>query len=293
MAPSPVASSLSGSGRASRTARAVAAGRAIGYRHLHDPLAHRFLPPTERAVVKRARAVASRRMGADALAVTTGGLSRHAALRMFAMDQVVEKAMAGGVRQVVVVGAGFDTRAWRVPSIRECTVWELDLPGTQQAKRSGLGGRGQAAHVRFVEADLARESLPAVMAATDHDPTAPTVWVWEAVAPYLPPEAVTATLSGIVEQSAGGSRLGMTFANPSAMGLRVLAPVTGTLANYGFQAMGEPILSTYDSWEICQVVEAAGFHDPVVTDADAWARAAECSARPDPLRAEMLLTAQV
>ena len=252
-----------------------------------------FLPVAERLVVRRARSVAARPVGADAVAVATGGLSRHAALRMSAMDEQVRAAVSDGLDQVVIVGAGFDTRAWRLPLLEDCTVWELDLPGTQRAKRAGLGDRAAARHVRFVEADLSTVSLLEALEPAGHATDRQTVWIWEAVAPYLPPAAVVRTLEGIAACSAPGSRLAMTFANPSVMGPRSLAPVTGTLAGYGFQALGEPILSTYDEWEICEALQQAGFTDTVVTDTDVWARDAGFSARPDPLRAEMLATARV
>lgn len=227
------------------------------------------------------------------MAVTTGGLSRHATLRMHAVDQVVEAAVAEGVTQVVVVGAGFDTRAWRLDSLRACNVWELDLPATQHVKKSELGADTDVDNVHFVEADLSVTTIPEALAETDHDAELATAWIWEGVAPYLTRQAVSGTLEGIVASSAVGSRLAMTFANPNLMGPQSFAPVAGMLAQYGFWALGEPILSTYDEWEICEVLRAAGFTDIGVSDADAWAREAGFSARPDPLRAEMLVTARV
>lgn len=282
-----------GSGRASRTARAVAAGRAIGYRHLHDPLAIRFLSAPERLAVGSARQVAARVGGADAVALATAGLSLHAALRMAAIDAEVTAAVVHGCGQVVVVGAGFDTRVWRLASLAGAAVWEVDLPGTQQAKREGLGDLSGTADVTFAAADLAAQSLPAAMAGSGHDPTVPTAWVWEAVAPYLPADAVSATLEGIRTLSANGSHLAMTFAHPKMLGPRALMPITGALARIAFRAIGEPILSAYDEWDIASLLSHHGFAAPLVTAAPDWARAAHLRGRPDPLGAERLVTACV
>lgn len=278
---------------ASRTARAIAAGRAIGYRHLHDPLALRFLSRTERRAIRAARRVAAQVGGADAVALATGGLSLHAALRMAAIDAEVTDAAVHGCAQVVVVGAGFDTRAWRLASLAGTAVWEVDLPGIQAAKRSGLGDLAGTAAVTFVPADLSAVSLPEALAEAGHDPTAPTSWVWEAVAPYLPADAVSATLEGIRAAAVDGSWLAMTFTHPHLAGPRALTPLTGTLARIAFRAIGEPIASVYDEWDIASLLSHHGFADPLVTSTRDWARAMDLGGRPDPLGAEMLVTARV
>lgn len=295
-------------GRPSLTARAVAAGRAIGYLHLYDPLAVEFLPAAERVVVRRARTVASRAVGADAVAVATGGVSRHAALRMAAMDTAVAECVQAGAHQIVIVGAGYDTRAWRLGAVSGRTVWELDLPGTQRVKRRALSRVGEdraadkpdgplrtdrVADVRFVEVDLASQSVTDALVESGHDTTQPTAWVWEAVAPYLTDDAVRATLADLRAGSAPGSHLAMTFAGPVVGGSRTLSPVTGALASIAFHVLGEPILSSYDKWEISTLLTDMGFADPRVTSHVEWSRQVGLSARPDPLGIEMMVTAHV
>jgi methyltransferase (TIGR00027 family) len=291
--------------RPSTTAHAVAAARAIGYRDLHDAFAVAFLGSGERTVVRRARSLAARPFGADAVAAATGGLTRHVALRMAAIDAAVMRAVHGGCQQVVILGAGFDTRAWRLPALAgrdgrpdgrrggAVAVLEVDLPATQALKQAGLAAhRGvDPDRVTFVAADLGASALPRVLAPTPHDPARPTCWVWEAVVPYLPPDAVAATLDGVRAASAPGSALAMTFAHPALLGPRALAPATGALAGLAFRAVGEPIRSTYDEWDICALLGHHGFESPAVTDTHRWARDAGVAARPDPLRAELLVTA--
>ncbi|WP_370324500.1 class I SAM-dependent methyltransferase [Euzebya sp.] len=280
-------------GRASLTARAVAAGRAIGYRHLHDPLATTFLPPVERRVAAAARRVAVRPAGADAMAVATLGLSRHTALRMAAIDRFVTVAVDGGCTQVVVVGAGFDTRAWRLDALASTPVWELDLPATQQAKREALGDRAHRDGLHLVPVDLAATTIPDALDGHGHRRDVPTAWVWEGVAPYLPPTAVEEVLDGIATCSAPGSHLAMTVAHPDLLGRGPLAPVTRPLAAWAFRVLGEPILSTYDEDAAEAVVVAHGGVDAHVTAPADWARAAGLPTRPDAFGAERLVTARV
>lgn len=281
-------------GRPSRTALAIATGRAIGYRHLHDPVAARLLPRPERQVVARTRPLAAHRPTADAVALGSGGLTLHGALRMAAIDAAVERAVAAGCQQAVVVGAGLDTRAWRLAALDGIATWEVDLPGTQDAKRRALVRAGlDASRVAFARADLSVESLDQVLGATGHRADRPTAWVWEAVAPYLPPDAVSATLEAIRSRSADGSRLAMTFAHTALAGQRPLTTVAGPLAKLAFRVLGEPILSTYDEWDIASLLSHHGFADPVITTYRDWQRDAGLPFRPDPAGAEMLVTATV
>jgi methyltransferase (TIGR00027 family) len=278
--------------RPSRTAQAVAAGRAIGYRHLHDPLVIDMLPLVERSLVRRVRPVAARRIGADAIAAATGGLSRHAALRMAAVDAALAAALSDGCQQVVVVGAGLDTRAWRLPALAGTPVWEIDLPATQAAKHDGIRAAGlDPGRAVLVPADLAGRDLPDVLGGTDHDPAAPTAWIWEAVAPYLPPDAVAATLGGMRALSAAGSRLVMTYARPDMLGPGPVTPLTGALALLAFRVVGEPLLSTHDEWDIAHLLTQHGFGSPSTTGVRDWADAVGLPGRPDPAASERLATA--
>src|SRR6185295_18876686 len=84
----------------------------------------------------------------------------------FAEEQIA-RAREAGVRQVVILGAGLDTYAYRSSAAPQVTIWEVDHPATQAWKRELLAGAGieTPAHLKFVAADLAREPLEAVLAA--------------------------------------------------------------------------------------------------------------------------------
>lgn len=277
----------------SLTATSIAAARAVGLRDLHDPLAARFLPgPQRRLAEALRRAVQSSPSAEAAVNALTAGLAGHAALRMDAIDRAVGAAIGDGCRQLVVVGAGFDTRAWRLEVLADCLVVEVDLADVQRIKRGRLGDLApQADTVAFAPVDLSRDRLADALASTPHQPSRPTAWVWEAVAPYLPRRAVEETVTAIARLSAAGSRLAMTVAHPDLIGSGAVSAVLSPAARGLFAGIGGPLRSTFDDDAIDELLVAHGFLDPVVTGSDAWARDAGRTGPPDPWRAERLVTA--
>lgn len=278
----------------SLTATSIAAARAVGLRGLHDPLATRFLPGAQRQLAEALRRTVQSSASAETVVnALTAGLAGHAALRMDAVDRAVGTAIGDGCRQLVVVGAGFDTRAWRLDVLADCLVVEVDLPDVQGAKRDRLGDLApQAGEVAFAPVDLSRDRLADALASTPHQPSRPTAWVWEAVAPYLPRRAVEETVTAIARLSAAGSRLAMTVAHPDLLGSGALSTVLSPAARGLFAGLGGPLRSTFDDDAIDALLVAHGFHDPVASGSDTWARAAGRPAPPDPWRAERLVTAR-
>lgn len=278
----------------SLTATSIAAARAVGLRDLHDPLATRFLPRPQRRLAEALRRTVQSSPSAEAVVnALTAGLAGHAALRMDAIDRAVASAIGDGCGQLVVVGAGFDTRAWRLDVLAGCLVIEVDLPDVQRVKRGRLGDlAARAEEVAFAPVDLSRDRLADALASTPHQPSRPTAWVWEAVAPYLPRQHVEETVTAIARLSAAGSRLAMTIAHPDLLGNRGVAGMLSPAARGLFAGLGGPLRSTFDDDTIAALLVAHGFVGPVATGSDAWARAAGHLAPPDPWRAERLVTAR-
>jgi methyltransferase (TIGR00027 family) len=281
--------------RPSRTARAAALGRAVGFAGHRDTWAEQVLPWRDAVLARRMR----RLMGADAapgdsrvLRPLLGGLTAHATLRMVAIDECVRQSIEDGIEQVVIVGAGLDTRAWRLDELAAARVLELDLPGTQEAKQLRLAGTpARAAQVDFVPVDLHRADLDWVLGDAGHDRDAPTLWLWEAVAMYIPPASVHATAEVLGARSAAGSRLAMTFVVPDLLGEgrvgRALAPGARAL----FDALGEPVRTALTHDEVVDLLRDAGFDRVEISDSAAWARSAGLEAPRNPLGAERLAVA--
>ncbi len=116
-------------------------------------------------------------------------------MRTAYIDDVVQRALDDGVRQVVVLGAGFDTRAARMARAG-VRFWEVDQPASQAEKRSRIaripGYPADAA--TFVQCDFEAEDFLDRLTAAGLDAAVPAVIVWEGVTMYLPEAVVRATL---------------------------------------------------------------------------------------------------
>ena len=241
--------------RPSRTAHFVALGRAMadaGLSHVpdfHDPTARVFLndkgkrslAKTEQAARggKRAIGLEMARVAADLIA-----------LRTKAIDRAVRDAVAGGATQLVILGAGYDGRAWRMPELAGVRVFEVDHPATQRDKRAHLPELPPAVGiVSFVPIDFERESLDAVLERAGHDRSSPTCWIWEGVVMYLTRDAMRATLRGIAGRTAPGSTL---IVNYHTVHRRLFARLV-------FRLIGEPQISAWTPEEMAADLRSVGF----------------------------------
>lgn len=280
-------------GAPSRTAQAVAAGRAIGLRGLYDPYAARALSDGRRRLVQALRrTIETSPAGETVVNTLTAGLAGHAVLRMDAIDRALTHALHQGCRQVVILGAGFDTRAWRLEPLAGCHLVEIDLPAIQSLKQRRLAGVTPLAPVVFAAADLSEVSVAEALSTTGHDPARPTVWVWEAVAAYLPRATVVDVVDAIAALSAAGSHLAMTVAHPDLIGKGPVSAVLSPAAKGLFAGIGEPLRSTFTDADATTLLQEAGFHDVQCSGPGEWARDAGRAPVLDPFAAERLVTAR-
>jgi methyltransferase (TIGR00027 family) len=115
---------------------------------------------------------------------------------------------------LVILGAGLDGRAWRMPELADVTVFEVDQPASQQDKRDRAAGL-PGTPPRFVPVDFRRDRLGEALAAAGHRADRATTWIWEGVVPYLTETEVAATVNAFATCSAPGSRLIVTFQIPA------------------------------------------------------------------------------
>lgn len=130
------------------------------------------------------------------------------ATRTAFFDDVFLQAAAAGVRQVVILAAGLDSRAWRLPWPDGTTVYELDQPKVLEFKSETLRQHGAqpAAHLVNIAIDL-RHDWPAALRGAGFDASAPTVWSAEGLLRFLPARAQDLLFERVHELSAGGSYL--------------------------------------------------------------------------------------
>jgi methyltransferase (TIGR00027 family) len=141
------------------------------------------------------------------------------------IDEVVQASLSKDIGQLVILGAGLDTRPYRLPDMERVKVLELDLPSVQEEKKKRLRNHFARLpeNVSFLPIDFANQSLGAVLTGTVFDPSDPAVFVWEGVSQYLSEESVRLTLA-FVGKSAPGSVLVFTYVLKSIVERRSAIP---------------------------------------------------------------------
>jgi methyltransferase (TIGR00027 family) len=141
------------------------------------------------------------------------------------IDDAVKDTLSKGIAQLVILGAGLDTRAYRLPGIKRVKVFEVDLPLVQNDKKQKLQkhlGR-LPDNVTFIPINFDTQTLDAAFAGTTYDPSKPAVFIWEGVTQYITEAAVRQTLA-FVGKSASGSLVLFTYVLKSIIERRSTIP---------------------------------------------------------------------
>jgi len=205
-------------GHASRTAeynalfRALESSRPQSGRLFDDPFARVFLTWPLSFVHKLARLTGFRRFVPWFIDRRWPGVRTSVVARTRLIDDAIAGSRNEQIEQFVVLGAGFDSRAYRLGSLRNTAVFEVDHPATQAVKRRSLERalRVLPKHVRFVASDFTQHDLQSSMAAAGYRESARTYFLWEGVTNYLTEDAVDATLRWC-SRAAPGSILLFTY----------------------------------------------------------------------------------
>jgi methyltransferase (TIGR00027 family) len=194
-----------------KTALGVARVRALesqrADRLFDDPYAQAFLDAAPGAFPEE-RAVRERPAAHGPLASLGAAFSAHAVIRTRFYDDFLTAATAAGSRQVVLLAAGLDTRAFRLAWPAGTRVFELDLPGVLAFKKAVLDAHGAVPRCErvTVPADL-REDWPAQLAAAGFGPAEPSTWLAEGLIIYLTAGEAERLLSLAGDLSVPGGRL--------------------------------------------------------------------------------------
>jgi methyltransferase (TIGR00027 family) len=130
-------------------------------------------------------------------------------------DSYVQVAAEAGVRQIVLLAAGLDSRGYRLPWPDGTVVYELDQPQVLEFKREALASHGDTptAERREVAVDL-RTDWGLALCAKGFDPAKPSAWIAEGLLIYLPATAQRGLFAGIDALAASGSHLAVEEATP-------------------------------------------------------------------------------
>jgi methyltransferase (TIGR00027 family) len=257
-------------GEGSRTAVLVATMRAVHSRLdvpliFADPYALDVLPPTLRQRVENDPNEFNRSFMARYLRSFLVVRSR------FAEDEL-RRAVERGVRQYVVLGAGFDTFALRNPFVAEgLRVFELDHPSTQKEKLARLGAAGIEPRpgAVFAPVDLSTISLDRALDAADFDRTQPSFFAWLGVSMYLELEAIRATLRSIAPLP--DATVLFDFASRPKW-YEVMPRIILAIRGRRVARMGEPWKTLFRSDELLRELVDAGFQTTRIVDGEALTR---------------------
>jgi methyltransferase (TIGR00027 family) len=258
----------------SRTAEVMALFRALetlrpaGKRLFADPLAKDFLRPWARAMIVLARLPLARRLIERVVDRQWPGARTSAIARTKLIDDAVRGAIDDGMTQLVVLGAGFDSRSYRLPQIGRVRVFEVDRPAIQERKIQTITRRfgWPATHVAHIPIDFQTQTVDLALLANGFDSQVPSFIVWEGVTNYLSEHTVDFTVRGLSNVAAAGSRMLFTYVHRGLLdgsvefagGLRVLERVrkAGEPWTFGFEPRELPAYLAERGWTLIEDVSA-------------------------------------
>jgi methyltransferase (TIGR00027 family) len=174
--------------------RALESVRPPKQRLFNDPLAGHFLNRRFRLLAEFARFYPFRMITNWYLDRRCPGARTSGIARTRLIDDYLTAALEDGILQVVMLGAGFDTRAQRIACSNAVRFFEVDHPDTLRFKLARLKKVGASYRPRHVEIDLNSQSLSPALTQAGFDPAERTFFIWEGVTNYLTPNAVSETL---------------------------------------------------------------------------------------------------
>ena len=197
----PNQSSLTAMGTAAQ--RALEMEKPAGGRICSDLMAREFIPAWFYAFMKRITATRYAEKHAS------GDLAFIVA-RCRYMDDLLTEELDQGIEQLVILGAGFDSRPYRFDRLKDgVKVFEVDHPATQKNKLEKLerilGPGGLPGYVTFVPVDFTRETLALRLPECGYSERLKTLFIWEGVTMYLDEPSVDSTLAFVASHSAPGS----------------------------------------------------------------------------------------
>ncbi|HSN15353.1 MAG TPA: class I SAM-dependent methyltransferase [Anaeromyxobacteraceae bacterium] len=148
------------------------------------------------------------------------GLHDYLVARARFIDDLLIRAMEGGVTQLVILGAGFDSRPYRIPGLADrARVFELDRPASQREKLEALSrALGEVpGHVTFIPVDLGADAFAERLLAAGYDAARATMFVLEGLTMYLRPGAVDEALASIRSLAGAGSSVVFDYTYPEVL----------------------------------------------------------------------------
>jgi len=169
------------------------------------------------------------------------GLNNTTVARVRYFDDCMKSALSDGIEQLVILGAGYDTRAYRIEGANKIKVFEVDHPDTQSVKVEKIKGIFGALprNVAYVAVDLATDDLGRRLAEHGYDVSKKTLFLMEGLVMYLPADAVDRILEFVVLNSGKGSSVVFDYV-PESVANGTCTDNAGRDFGADMAGMGEP-----------------------------------------------------
>ena len=253
-------------GKASQTAQYIAFCRALetheqpARRLFNDPFAFALLSGSYRMFARLAHLPILGKLVYALLDLGWPYSRSSAVMRTRAIDDLVRDAIRSGARQLVLLGAGFDSRGCRLDETGEIEVFEVDHPATQRVKKERLHAcMGKLpTNIRYVAIDFERDALEAKLIESGYNPAVQTVVVWEGVIDYLTESAVQSTLAVLARLLAPSSLLIFTYTDKGALDGSKAFPGARRWRSWS-SVSGEPFLFGFNPDTLADVLKPYRF----------------------------------
>ncbi|HTB97760.1 MAG TPA: SAM-dependent methyltransferase [Terracidiphilus sp.] len=220
--------------------RALETRRSSRTRLFADPLSTRFLRPPLRRIVSVASLPGGRELIEKILDHRIPGARSSAIARTRLIDDLLAEGMEDEAWPLVILGAGFDCRAYRLQVLKRRDVFELDQAQILEKKRARLNAQpGTHSNVRQIPIDFNRESLCGVLERAGLNASLKTAFLWEGVTNYLTAEAVDSVLT-YVSRFPAGSRLVFTYVHSGML--------DGTVKFHGAERLLADVAKLGEPW---------------------------------------------
>ena len=243
--------------------RAIEASRPPDKRICYDPIARALVNPIS---VFLSKLVIDSGIYDRFFAPGVGAIEFITARERY-IDDFLKACLSEGLDQVVILGAGFDTRAYRVAGIEQTQVFEVDHPTTQEVKLKRLkkGIDPLPDHVSFIPVDFDTDTLAERLLASSYNEQGKTLFIWQGVTMYLTPKGIDSTLAFITNHSGPESAVIFDyFYNETLRDMKTTQRIT--------RAIGERLIFGIDEGQIEPFLTLRGLRDIRNVDAEELTR---------------------
>lgn len=177
------------------------------------------------------------------------------------IDDVLENFLDEGLEQLVILGAGYDSRAYRFDLPERVRTFEVDHPDTQADKLKKVYKvfHKIPEHLRYISVDINIQSLSECLLSAGYDPSLISLFIWQGVTMYLTAEAVDATLAFVVKNAAPGSAIVFDYVYQAVLdGIQKQSEIIG-MRRYRFMT-GEGLSFGIPEGMVGRFLRAHGFH---------------------------------